>query len=367
MSKRVQSGRRFTRSISKLGSELSGSRGSVAVICIMITLLLGLLLAGIAAGVVTELDLGAQYRDGILAQYLAEAGANRAIVELTTDKSWKNGAESLGGGSYRVTATTDNGRQFRVESTGTVNKAERKTVVSLSASPLQYALFSGGAMELHDRVTGSVGTTGATVAVYGAVSGSIDQNQSALALPPLAVSFTPADYRAAAPLPNRMETGSYALSGLYRVQGDLSLNGDAIAAAGDNITIFVDGSVELSRRFRNNITLIVSGGITLHPGGAADGNMTLYALGGIDVERSSLTGTVLLRSKTGVVIHDGAVIRQGVILTDGDVALNAPFAGAIAAGGRIVQSEHAPVVYNRSAVAAVGLSADWTVDAWNNH
>lgn len=108
--------------------------GSAGMLAIAVMLVFGVLGSSFSVVSSREVTMAANYRDGIAAQYLAEAGARRAIVELSKNPTWKPANPYIeGSGTYRVTVTA--GNPTTVEAQGNVNHAARKIVVKVTVGP----------------------------------------------------------------------------------------------------------------------------------------------------------------------------------------------------------------------------------------
>ena len=133
-------------------------RGSVALLGIIMIMLLGSLGATLLTLGKTDLQIATNHRDGIAAQYLAEAGIQEAVAKLKTDPSFVNLTEksnhvitstSLGTlptvGSYTVQigpksgAATQNMRL--ITAVGMVNKAQRQVVGIITLPSSEHSLL----------------------------------------------------------------------------------------------------------------------------------------------------------------------------------------------------------------------------------
>lgn len=115
-------------------SSCKNQGGSASVLALVAILFLGVLGSSFIGLSSTEVNMAANYRDGIAAQYLAEAGARRAIVELSKNPNWKPvNPYKEGGGKYSITITT--GTPTTIEAKGIVNKAVRKIVLKATTIP----------------------------------------------------------------------------------------------------------------------------------------------------------------------------------------------------------------------------------------
>ncbi len=129
----------------KLGSQ----RGSVAILSLILILLLGSLGSFLLMSSTTELKIATNERDGITAQYLAEAGIQWTIVKLKTNPTFveETKAEKYvihksfseltpTPGSYTIEVTPGspipNGQIRYIRATGAVNHAKRQVFAQIT-------------------------------------------------------------------------------------------------------------------------------------------------------------------------------------------------------------------------------------------
>lgn len=126
------------RSINLRGST---NRGSAVVMALMVMMLLGVIGTGLAVFVRTEMLIAQEFRDGTAAYYLAEAGAKRAIIELSGNSAWPglNSWVNMDAahpeiGQYQVKVEQIAGLpvQRKVVAYGKFKAAERQVVVWLT-------------------------------------------------------------------------------------------------------------------------------------------------------------------------------------------------------------------------------------------
>jgi Tfp pilus assembly protein PilX len=127
---------------------MANERGSVAVLGLIALMLLGVMGTGMMALSIVDIAIAENHRDGVAAQYLAEAGAQWAIAKLKTDKDFTNQTETQINvttysidenpntlGSYTVTTERDpkmlNENQRLITSIGSINKAKRQITVQV--------------------------------------------------------------------------------------------------------------------------------------------------------------------------------------------------------------------------------------------
>lgn len=123
-----------------------GSAGIMALIVLSLVMALGSFVVMLAS---SESNISANFRDGIAAQYLAEAGVQHAIVKLKTDTGFaaatqvstissantvnSSTVKNSGPTSGIYTATvTGAGNTRKIISIGTVNRAKRQIVVHIT-------------------------------------------------------------------------------------------------------------------------------------------------------------------------------------------------------------------------------------------
>jgi polysaccharide pyruvyl transferase WcaK-like protein len=126
---------------------VANEQGSVAVLGLIAIMLLVVMGSGLLILSNIDLEIAANHRDGISAQYLAEAGIQWAIVQLKIDTNFiiQTGANNVTNtenldtktfsGVYQVTTGPDsktNNQNIRlIRSIGTVNKAKRQTTAQV--------------------------------------------------------------------------------------------------------------------------------------------------------------------------------------------------------------------------------------------
>lgn len=128
---------------------MGGERGSAVILVIIMILLLSSLGTTLLMLSKTDMQIAANHRDGIAAQYLAEAGIQQGITKLKNDNNFveqtKLGlqvitSEYLGtiptGGSYTVKTgpdfTTTNVNTRLITAIGIVNQAKRQVSANIT-------------------------------------------------------------------------------------------------------------------------------------------------------------------------------------------------------------------------------------------
>lgn len=127
--------------------------GSVAILGLITMMLLGIIGSGFLMLSKIDIEIAGNHRDGIAAQYLAEAGVQLSIVKLKTDPNFviQTGANNItitnildfeaNSQIYKVTTGPDNqtsNKDIRlIRSIGTVNKAKRQVTAHVFLSKNQ--------------------------------------------------------------------------------------------------------------------------------------------------------------------------------------------------------------------------------------
>lgn len=127
---------------------MADERGLVAILGLIAMMLLAVMGAGMVTLSNIDTAIAANHRDGVTAQYVAEAGAQWAIARLKTDKDFISKTEKQKDitiyrinekgsthGSYTVTTEfapkTLSKNQRLITSIGTVNQAKRQITVQI--------------------------------------------------------------------------------------------------------------------------------------------------------------------------------------------------------------------------------------------
>lgn len=121
-------------------------RGSVAILGLMVMMLLGVIGSGLLLLSKVDVEIATNHRDGIAAQYLAEAGVQLALVKLRTDINFirETGTNNVTttknfntGLTRKYTITTgpdsnsSNDEMRFIRSIGSVNKAHRQITAQI--------------------------------------------------------------------------------------------------------------------------------------------------------------------------------------------------------------------------------------------
>ncbi|MEN6566022.1 MAG: hypothetical protein ABFC57_06950 [Veillonellales bacterium] len=376
--------------------EQQGSAGIMALVVLPLLLALGAALVMLTS---SESNISANFRDGIAAQYLAEAGVQHAVVKLKTDTGFvaatkvsavatantlnsaaaKNSGATAG--TYTVTVT-GSGNTRKIISTGTVNKAKRQVVVNItlpsggSNEIYNYAIYSGSTFTINSgaTVTGPVGTRpGSFVNNGGTVTPQPVVVNKAETLPAIPVPFDSSKYSGwSTALSSSLNSGNNAVSGNYFVNGDLNLNSGVNLAGpsgtSDPAVIYVMGGTNIGGNITGNVTIVADKGVNINSGVTINGNVKIYANGGVNVS-SPMAGNILVMADGDINLNSGTY-SNAVFTATGDIKVdNVTLTGVVLAAKTLTLNSGATVTYNSTVVQNVGLSSaatPFTVNSWGN-
>ena len=380
--------------------------GSAGILAVIILALLGVIGAGMVGRSSTEVDMSANYRNGVAAKYLAESGARWAEVRLKDDKSfvaetkdqpgksWSSPTMNIGvtSGNYTVTIA-GSGNNRTITSVGTVGKSKRMVYfqAAIAASSFGSAVFCGSDFiaDQNTTITGSVGTNGN--AIFGPnsrVSGIASANGTVTAGENSSVPETesvplidiptlniPWSNYSALPYPTWPLSG-----GSYYVDGSLTLNNNTTYTG--NGTIYVNGFIvtEQNVTTNGNITLVALRDIDIGKNMDIAGELVLEAKGNISIgqefrKTSSAVGSILI-------VAEGAVdVKQdfGKHLDDSKASLfangkitiepGANIKGFVISGSGVALHQNTTIIYDCSYSGRTELPAEGStvsVGPWNS-
>lgn len=328
-------------------SIFSDNRGSVGMLSIIIMLVLGVLGASFIAVSSSEVNTSAGYRDGIIAQNLAEAGVNHAIVVLLNNNgTWPGDIPwtLLGSGDYKV-HVNPSGSNREIQATGRVGNVTRRvdfTLTITTSNPQQQnsvysnAIFSGSNMNLNNNaiVNGSVrsnsivnlnnnarvtidvvASSNVTRGNNSVVGGTVTTNAPAVEVP----AYNRDNYSSAQSISNIDQKKTISLNGgvYYRDGGWTVENGATITGTG---TIYIAGNVI----FENNVTI---------------------------------TGNVMIIAEGDINFHNNVSVNRGVLFSKQNINLdnNDKVRGSVVATGVINLNNNAIVTYDQTVLQQFGL------------
>ncbi|GMA99443.1 hypothetical protein [Pelosinus sp. IPA-1] len=339
---------------------MNNERGSAALLGIIAMMLLGLIGIGMMTRSRIELEVATNHRDGVAAQYVAEAGIQWAITKLKIDDEFKGQTESkdfittseiLGTlspiGSYNVKigpdSKTTNKNVRLIRSIGTVNKAKRQINVKIllpvaSNSIFNNALFSNtnlnvmnatitGSLRSNDNITlnknceiiGDIFIRDSTKISYNetTINGMINYNVPIIKIP----AYNENDYRNSSLLPDFLDGQTYTLT-------------DNLSFANDNFIM------------KNNSYLL--------------GNGLIYVKNNFIIDtKSQMLGNIMIVAGGNIIISDHAILNKAILLAkgNGQIDTSAEITGCISVGGKLTV-ENAKVIYDNNIIQFFNLPTD---------
>lgn len=326
---------------------MQNQRGSVTVLALVTMTFIGIILAGLLPMSSNELKIGTLNKDMIEAQYAAEAGAKRAIVEFnqgTPDLSWINGnipfTDDVTKKRYNVIIylASDNtktpvpfsnltsGNTYVIQSAGTVGKTTKNVSVTINVPSSdsggvfsKYTTYSKGTLTVDNtpKITGDIGSgnsitvNSSTPLIYGtaytpnvpvfnqwswnkdAVTGGYKKPTSEDSLSVDIPAILPATYDGTGTsLPsNGWKYTNTVASGNYYYNNSLSLGqGNVKGVSGQSVSIYINGNLDLNNAMSitaDNLIIYAKGNINLSDAKISGKNVTIYAGGQINMNGTS--------------------------------------------------------------------------------
>ncbi|SDE84290.1 pilus assembly PilX N-terminal domain-containing protein [Sporomusa acidovorans] len=349
----------------------TSQRGAAALMAILVMTLLLVIGSGLARLSLTDVGTAGNYRDGLAAQYLAEAGAKRALSEIRRSETgeWPGETREFDMGNYEVKANYEvkpvvNQGMYRIiTAIGTVNRATRTVVVTVTSdSPFHYAAFSGKHMRLSGvAVDGDIGSNGDITLTGGKITGRADATGEIYAydvdaarlnpgvspkdLPPF-TSQIRQNYKAIGKMANIREDDSQR----YVTWGDFSnLNKNVF---------YVEAQYPL---------LLATGHIT--------GPGVIYCTEEIRIAGATISNNVALISEKNIKISEG-IMDKSLLIAGGDVEINiADYRGGTIAYGNLSIAGNgygdpkleAAEILNNAYLPFAWASGKIQIMAWNSH
>lgn len=366
--------------VEELRDIMLGKRGSAGILAVIVMMLLGVLGAGLVSLSSTEVNTSANFRDGITAQYMAEAGAMWATSQLDTARGNNSDmiaqTNSASGKSYpsatrpytvlikRDPNDSANSDKRQIISTATVNGASRQVVMTVtlasagaSADPvLSHSGFAGKSLTITSGtvITGDMGANTTATQWGGAINGNIDSCSSFIGTYSGTGTVTTTsknlDLSNLAKLP--AAPVSYSMNGT----GKTSLNSSIYSGSGYNNmsgTYYVSGnlgtgSTTFTAQSGNTAIIYVNGDVSLNSGTVFNGNVTIIANGSVSLNGASITasgGTINFYAKKDFNYNSGSSISAK------DVTIMAGIAGmgGTAAGGSVQLNNNTPITASGTA------------------
>ena len=341
---------------------LTNKRGSVGLLSIIAMVLLGVVGAAYIALSSTEVSSSASYRNGVAAQFLAEAGARRAIVELEKDRTWEKTQTPVKMGSGVTEGTYDvlvkgavSGDDRTVISKGVVGNATRKIVLKLKLGSSEdnvysYSIFSGTNMNVDNNGE-----------VYGSIRSNalINLNNNAYVSKDV-MAHSGVNQGNNSTVGGQVTTNAPRLDDIPSYNASDYSGGYPISSVGNNAELNLDKD-----RYYRDGDLVISNNATII------GDCTIYVTGNVILENNvSLTGEFMIIARGDINVGNGVTINKGVLYSEHNINLenNSRVTGSAVAKGTVNIHNNAKITYNQSVIQNFGLggSGQLTITSWGN-
>lgn len=331
-------------------------QGSASIVAIIVMTLLIALGGAFITLSSTEVEISKDYRNGVAAQYLAEAGVHWAIVKLKTDAVFVTSTGNATG--VTVTSATKNtgtptagnyivkvagsGTTRTITSTGIVGTgrtaAKRQSILNVTPpitgasgiysfpvySATAVTIDSGGRVEC-----GSAGSNG-SIQNNGYVQGGTKPNER-YPFP----DFSNINCGSLPQLPQSIDQNESCtnLAGSYYVNSSFDINGVLASATNAAVTIYVNGNVYIKADARIN------------------GNFMIIANGDIELNGNVNKGILIANGSYNASHVNGGAHLHGSVITKGPLLVNSI------------------VTYDSEIIEAFGLKPGtaFTVNSYSNY
>jgi len=309
----------------------SPARGSATVASTVVLALLVVLGSSFIVFMTRETEMSTGFRDGISAQYLAEAGLKRALVVVYKNGNPEGLSEAITGmdptGSYRLYMTSIGDNRV-LRSVATVGKARRAVTATITVLPggpvFGNVLFAGGSVDLENsgvisgdvRANEFIGLSGSDIQVKGRIltarefllsSGAIAEKQingavkqglilvPALSLPdlfhasnaPVGVSSLLSSRDGFVSDNTRLDLKGKTLT----ADGNLSIMGTSIEITGPGVLYIRQGALRVEgARIQGDVVIVADRGIEIMSGVRMDKVLLISRGTPTDTGNISFTG-----------------------------------------------------------------------------
>ena len=322
---------------------LNNQRGSVTALALVVMLFFGIIAAGLAPMLNTEVSIATKNRDVLEAQYAAEAGAKRAVIEffkinsaLVPDLTWLNSShpltDSVNAKSYSVTVTpgftnSNTTQSYTITSEGKVGKATKTVSVKIDVTGGSTGGRTGGS-SVFSKYSGFSGDTlqinsGSTVNGDVAANGALNLTSSTKVINGTAYTYTGAgipkknawgddwNYNAANAYAQLTSTETLDVAGMIPVMPNMSANGTNLATVSGSTlssgSYYSSGSYLLATPYTVNGTTVIyiNGDLKLSQTGNKKGTTQGSLTGGTDVT-IYVNGNVLMDNSSSIAVSTTA-------------------------------------------------------------
>ena len=390
---------------------LGNQRGSATAIGVAFMFFMGIIISGLALMTSTNVGLMTQNKSGLEAEYVAEAGAIRAkvnILKSNTDWSWlgSNNPRPVATDASKNYAVTINptiangnaaasGQTYTITSVGTAGGHTKTVTITVAVPPssnhviwtppqstdpnyanyqntIKYAALANGKITVYtgDNITNSTNGVPYTIATTGTASSNNNPNNlyvnsgvTNVYLNLLATTnsiFNSAKY---APFISPTLANNYWMStpianGDYLVNGGLSFNDTSVTTPNqtDWVLIYVTGGdVNINCPLIGNFAIISENNINLNCSGSK-GNLQLYAKGNIQlngsINQSYPSGKAVIMAAGDLKIEPGTYNNVFLYGSSVSQVSGAIIVGTVYSNGALELDNPVTITYNNTVMPA---------------
>lgn len=380
---------------------LKSNTGSAGILALVAMVFFGILGGAYVTLSSSSVKTSATFRDNIAAQYLAEAGAQWAINQLTATPSYgntkvtayshKKNTNTPTAGTYEVTVKPNPDPAKSTEkiiiSKGIVNQSERTVVLHVTAGLFTYAGYSNGDMFIDSaKIKGDAGSNG-KITVSGHLPNTIegsaecdkfDENSGSDSHNTVKGEVKPATGKIldlneimkhkplfttkgiALAKDDRDKSKVYDLTdSLYYYDGSYTITASDFpyqAVTNQPITLYVNGDFTIGQDITgDDITIYVNGNLKFTDGAAiksksngAHNKLTIYATGNLECNSTVTQGEGLVVAGGDIKLNNGASGEQTIFIAGGNMEIN-PYSvvGALYANGTLSIHNKAVADYSK--------------------
>lgn len=119
------------------------NKGQVILLVMFLLALSGTLIGGLSIMWRNEINIRSLEKNNLLAFYIAQAGIERAKIELKSNWDWSGVSDiSLGAGTYNIRVSTINPRRRNIVSSSQVKECLSEITVNIERSPTMPYTYS---------------------------------------------------------------------------------------------------------------------------------------------------------------------------------------------------------------------------------
>ncbi len=377
---------------------LTNNQGSVGIIALLAMIFFGIIGGAYMTLSTSGIKTSTNLRDGVAAQYLAEAGAQWAIAKITADSTYgstkiktispvKNEA-TITAGTYEVTVEPNAADETQriIKSIGKVNQSTGTVVITIEVGMggiFRHAVYSNGNITIDSgKVKGDAGCNGkitisghqpdtiegsAACAIFDEYTNTNShQTVKGEVKPATGERLNVGKIMANKPLFTKSGTDLTTITpdaqnlstlnnGAYYYDGNYSMYDHGYnVPVGKSATIYVNGNFEIGQDIiADDLTIYVNGNLTFtneksiiqNPNNY---NIKIYATGNVEWNSNVTVGHGLIVTNSNIKLTGGASAPQTTFIAGGNIEINPNSnVGALYANNDIFIRQGAIVDYSK--------------------